>query len=180
MTQNDLTSHMQSLMIYAKQKNPVCPFASMILNQQGDVIIKAANASHISPLFQSEPLAIHMLLTKQVHTYAGPLTLISTGEPDPLSQSVIYWANAIHDLEITTIYYGANSEFLNTLLGMGIQIPAREIIERSSMCKISLIPLLEKACITMFQEAQKTRKAIDNEHPARAILSHQIDEFYDF
>ena len=84
MGSHNISELMQELVTFAQDKNPIWPFASMIVNAQGKVLIKATDCAHISPLFHSESLAIHMLITKLKLQNLNDLTLISTCEPDPL------------------------------------------------------------------------------------------------
>ena len=100
---------------FAKVTNPIWPFATLIVNKQGKIICKATDCAHISPIFHAETLAIHALILGNIKTQ-GNLTLYSTAEPDPMSQSAIHWANIAHDFGINKIYFGTSLQTINLLL----------------------------------------------------------------
>ena len=75
---------------YARLKNPIWPFAAVIVDEHDKILVRVAECAHISPLYHAESLAIHALLSKFGHDSFRALTLYTTGEPDVLSQSAIY------------------------------------------------------------------------------------------
>ncbi|WP_010596993.1 cytidine/deoxycytidylate deaminase family protein [Rickettsiella massiliensis] len=82
-------------------------FGKHHVNEEGLILCKAADCTHISPLFHAEALAIHALIMKKDKPQLGKLNLYSTAEPDVLSQSAIHWAKVAHDLEIKRVCFGS-------------------------------------------------------------------------
>lgn len=108
----------------------------------------------------------------------GKLKLYSTAEPDVLSQSVIHWANVVHDLAIEQVYFGSTLATIQTIWPFGIDISAQELIERAN-AKIKLIgPLSETETDQLFVEAEQYQNKLDKKHPAQGILSKKIGDFY--
>lgn len=166
---------------FAKKRNPIWPFASAIVSNEGDIICMATDCAHISPLYHCESLAIHMLVQNKKNIQLGDLSLYSTAEPDPLSQSTIHWANAVHELNIKHVYFGAGLEFIEKLWPFGIKIPAREIIASCSYNLVTLHkPILEQQCENLFLDAKQYQAKIGIKHPAMELLSSNVEDFYTF
>lgn len=159
------------LNFYANKTNPIWPFGAFIINERGDIIIKAADCAHISPLYHSESLAIHMLV-QSGYKKQGNLTLITNVEPDVLSQSTIYWANLVHQLAIQTVVYGATLADIQEIWPFGIKITAQEIIDKSINSDIKLVgPRCRQECNNLFLNAKMI--------PARDILSNNVEDFFE-
>ena len=174
-----LSKHMLALIGYAKTTNPVWPFASMLLDEQGEALVTATDCAHISPLYHAESLAIHMLITQLKPINAGSITLISTAEPDPLSQSSIHWANIIHEVNISRVFFGTSLETIQAAWPFGIDIKAREVAQRSLKSAVTVTgSLLENECNQLFQQAQKRQSEINHKHPGMITLSNNIEDFY--
>lgn len=170
---------MQQAIDFAKTVNPIWPFATLIVDSDDNIICKTANCAHISSLFHAEALALHLLVTLRSKKNLGELRLFTTCEPDALSQSAIYWTVINHDLVIKQINFGTRLPTLQKLWPCGIDITAQEIIERSINLKIELVgPLLEEQCNNLFLEAKRKQQAINDEHLARKVLSHNVQDFY--
>lgn len=148
----------------------------MIVDAEGNSLLKATDCAHISPLFHAKSLVI----TKLGFKNTKQLTLITTMEPDPLSISSIYWSNIVQKLGIETIYYGSTFETLQNLWPFGINLKAEEILERASLLKIALNgPICEKECNKLFHEAKDIQKQIDDKHPGMLKLSQDVEDFYE-
>lgn len=172
-------SNMRSLITFAKERNPIWPFAAMILNNSGDCLIKATDCAHISPLYHAESLAIHQLITQANAKNMTGLTLLSTIEPDPLSQSAIYWSSVVQELSIETIVFGTRLETLMALWPFGIAITAQELVDRSCNYSPQIIgPYCEAECDALFQAAKQRQQEMGQDHPAMDALSHNVDDFY--
>lgn len=101
---------------FAKQINPIWPFAALIVDEDGNVLCKATDCAQISPLFHAETLAIHALVTNIGYRKYESLTLYTTAEPDPMSQSAIHWGNVVHDLAIKRVCFGSSLKTIQQLL----------------------------------------------------------------
>ncbi len=173
------TDYMRQAIEFAKDANPIWPFAALIVDERGNILCKASDCAHISPLFHAEALAIHALIKENKSKNLGRLSLYATAEPDVLSQSVIYWGKIAHDLNIYHIYYGAPLKIIQKLWSFGIDISAEEVLHRSHQPQAQIFgPLLEKECEELFLNAKKKQNEIHHPHPARGQLSHHEKDFY--
>ncbi|GEM_PF-4748096 len=163
---------------FAKDTNPIWPFAAIIVNEQGKIICKATDCAHISPIFHAETLAIHALIPWKKQINLGSLALYTTAEPDVMSQSAIHWANLVHDLSIQKVCFGSSLNTIQKLWPFGIDIPAKEVIERSHS-KINLIGLINEAeCNELFLTAKQEQAKLSKHHPAQGVLSNEVTDFY--
>lgn len=170
---------MKDLIEYASKTNPVWPFATLILDEKGNELIRSTDCAHISPLYHAESLAIHVLCEKLKRRNLSNLTLITTAEPDPLSMSAIYWAGVVNEIKIDKVYYGMSLEDLKELWPFGISIKAKEIIDRSTNPNIQIEgPILKDEVNNLFQEAKKIQKQINDKHPGFVTLSKNVDDFF--
>lgn len=166
---------MSRTIAYARETNPIWPFASMITNALGEPLCLATDCAHISPLYHAESLAIHALINSgKVPT--GKLRLFSTAEPDVLSQSAIYWAKITHDLDIVEVIYGSSFATIGNLWKFGIDISASEVAGRAKHYQIRFIQSsLKEECNALFLDAKAKQQG---NHPARGILSQHAHDFY--
>lgn len=68
---------------------------------------------------------------------------------------------------------------IKNLWSFGIDISAKEIIERSYKAQMQLTgPLLEKDCDHLFSKAKEKQQQINKAHPARGVLSNEVKDFY--
>lgn len=171
---------MQEAIDFAMATNPIWPFAALLVDAQGHVICKAVDCAHISPLFHAESLAIHALIQSKKTSNLGKLKLLTTAEPDTLSQSAIYWAKVTHDICIEHIFYGSSLATINSLWSFGIGISAQEMINRSHRTSIHLTgPVFKKECDALFISAKDKQRIINQDHPTRGHLSHDVQDFYE-
>ncbi len=174
-----IEKYMQMAINFAIEKNHIWPFSAIIVNEQNEVLIQATDCAHISPLYHAEALAIHVLVTKLKHKLPAELTMITTAEPDPLSQSAIHWGNIVHDLAIRQIYYGVDLATIYQCWPFGIDISAAEIIDKSCQRDIQLQGgILADACEVLFQQAYENQQKINQNHPAMGVLSQNVEDFY--
>ena len=151
--------YMQIAIDYAKQHNPVWPFAAILVDQSnGEIITQAVNQAHLSPTQHGEIVAIEQYC-KTHHKAANGLVdlshliLYTTGEPCPMCQSAIYWAN------IKTIVYGSSINTLNRLWGTQITLYAQDVIDQCPNhynSETQLIgSVLTTACDELFTQAKR-------------------------
>lgn len=169
---------MQEAIAYGAQVNPIWPFSAMIVDKEGRILVKATDCAHISPLFHAESLAVHTLIEEHPDRKFDDLTLVTTAEPDPLSQSAVQWAAVTHDIPIRTIVYGCPIAKIQEIWPFGIDISAKEINERSSGKPITFIgPVLEEGCYRLFLQAKERQKQVESDHPGRKVLSKNREDF---
>jgi len=177
----NIKHYMQRAIDFAKEKNPIWPFSALILDVKGKIICQTSDCAHISPLFHAEALAVHVLIQNKtkISKPLGDLILVTTAEPDVLAQSALHWANVAHDLSVTHVYSGATLDTIQRLWPFGIDIPAKEIVERSFNSNIALTDrIMEQECNDLFLEAKKSQEQVDKNHPAMGVLSTNISDFY--
>ncbi len=176
---NDHTTFMEQTIEFAQSTNPIWPFGAMIVNAKGEILCKAADCAHISPLFHAESLAIHALITAKQGQVHGKLTMYTTCEPDTLAYSAIYWAKKVHELQIDEIVYGTMLETITHLWVFGIDIKAKELIELSYKPSIILTgPFMERECNKLFMEAKEIQVKINSPHPSNGRLPTHLEAFY--
>ncbi len=166
---------------FAKQRNNIWPFSTVIINGKGEILCQATDCAHISPLFHAESLAVHALVQNKAKIIdkLEDLILVTTAEPDVLSQSSIHWANIVHDLGIKQIYYGTPLTTIQIIWPFGIDISAREVIERTLNCNIQLTgEILTAECEKLFLAAREKQLEINKNHPAKDFLSDKVEQFY--
>lgn len=176
---DDHTTFMKQAIEFALITNPIWPFAAILVDANGKILCKAADCAFISPLFHAEALAIHTLITAKPYEEHGKLTLYTTCEPDTLSLSAIYWAKKAHDLHIEKIVYGSSLKTIKKLWNFGIQIKAKELINRSHQPSIILRgPFMEHECNKLFIGAKERQAKINSPHPSRGNLPNNLEAFY--
>lgn len=149
------------------------------MDANGKILCKATDCAFISPLFHAEALAIHALITAKPHEEHGKLTMYTTCEPDTLSLSAIYWAKKAHDLCIEKIVYGSTLITINKLWKFGINIKAKELINRSYLPSILLRgPFMERECNQLFIAAKERQAKTNSPHPSRGQLPNNVEAFY--
>ncbi|WP_062261673.1 hypothetical protein [Endozoicomonas arenosclerae] len=156
--------------------NPVAPYACCILDPCGQILVTAAHARHISPLFSAEGLALHAL-TQNYHVRKDQeLILLTNAEPECSAMSTILWCK-MHDINIAKIAYGASKQRLKELWGCPFGFEAAEILDRAGKDnenRPELIgPVLEEDCIEAFEDA----KALFDQGD-RPVMSLDLDEFW--
>ena len=167
---------MGELIELAISANPVAPFASCIIDPCGQILVTAANACHISPVFTAEGLALHML-TENFHLNSNhKLTMLCTAEPDFGSMAALLYAKC-YGVNVSKIVFGLSRPKLKEIWSCDISYRAEEIIARlgdDCTSKPELIgPLLENESYQAFEDG----KTQHDQHEAPA-LSKDIDEFW--
>lgn len=172
----DLNLYMNKTIRFAKETNPIWPFAALLVDDAGNPLCIATDCAHISPLYHAESLVIHAWIGAAVLKTHENLTLFSTAEPDALSASAIYWAKVTHDIDITHVCYGSSLATIGKLWPFGIDISAQEIANRSRQNHIRFSPTIcEKECDKLFSEAKEKQQG---KHPALGRLSNEVKDFY--
>lgn len=170
---------MKQAIEFAQMTNPIWPFGAILVDANGKILCKAADCAFISPLFHAEALVIHALITAKPFEKHGKLTLYATCEPDTLSLSAIYWAKKAHDLQIEKIVYGTTLKTIKKMWRFGIDIKAKELINRSYQPSIVLKgPFMENECNQLFIEAKERQAKINSPHPSRGYLPNNLEAFY--
>ncbi|WP_448217195.1 hypothetical protein [Endozoicomonas sp. 2B-B] len=156
--------------------NPVAPFSCCILDPCGQILVTAAYARHISPLFSAEGLALHALAQNYHVRRDQELILLTNTEPDCAAMSTILWCN-MHDINIARIAYGASRISLKELWDCSFGFEAVEILDRAgkdNKYRPELIgPILEDDCLEAFKDARALSDQGD-----RPVLSLDLHDFW--
>ncbi|WP_153766883.1 hypothetical protein [Endozoicomonas sp. OPT23] len=156
--------------------NPVAPFVTTIIDPCGQILVTACNAMHISPLFSSEALAIHLLAQNFHYKADHALTMITTAEPESGAMTNILWGGC-YGLNIEKIVYGCARQGLNEIWGCGNGFSASEVIARldsNQTSKPELIgPIIEAECLQSFEDGKQMF-----DQKVRPVLSSQLDDFW--
>lgn len=133
--------YMEIAIKYASN-NPVWPFATLLVDQNGKILLKSINQVEQSPTYHAEIVAINEFSKKFPNFNMSELTLYTTGEPCTMCAGAICWAS------IPTVIYGSSVPFLSKLWGIEIGIRAQEIFDRNQQTfSTKLIgPVLEEKC----------------------------------
>lgn len=171
--------YMQIAIDYAMKKDAIWPFAALIVNGAGDVLIKAVNASHIDSTYHGEMVALRAFAKEyKREDIEGPLTLYTTGECCPMCQSAIYWAN-LSGMGIQKVVYGSTIPTLNEIWGTQINILSQEVVGKSPDHKVTLVgQVLEEACNQLFYKAKRRQVWPSSPTPTKE-LSSEITDFYE-
>jgi len=176
----DVKHYMREAIAFSQERNPVWPFATVVVNGKGDIICKATDCAHISPLYHSESLAIHALIQQVDVRKLGDLTLVTTVEPDPLSQSAIYWAKITQELSITHLAYGSSLSTINKLWPFCIDISAGEIVDRAPNYELTIEgSILEAQTDDLLLTAKHKQEQIDKKHPGACTLSKDVTDYFE-
>lgn len=171
--------HMQTAIDFAQARNPVWPFAALVVDENDSVLVKATDAVHISPIFHAEVHAIHRFATEYQHLNPRELTLYSTVECDTMSQCAVYWAHVL-GIPIKKVVFGARYEAIRKMWDFGVNITASEVIEKSSDASVELIgPVPEDEYNALFLQAKERKKEIGGPHPGKKALSPNLNDFYE-
>lgn len=156
--------------------NPVCPFASCIIDPCGQILVTAANAGHISPLYSAEGLALHQLALNYRCRPDQKLVLLTNAEPDHASMGALIWARC-YGINISKIVFGLSRPKLKEIWTCDYSYRAEEVLARlgsDSESKPELIgPILEEDCIEAFEDGKSIHD--QGESP---VLSRDLDEFW--
>ncbi|KEQ16134.1 hypothetical protein [Endozoicomonas numazuensis] len=156
--------------------NPVAPFSCCILDPCGQILVTAAYARHISPLFSAEGLALHALVQNYHVRRDQELILLTNAEPECAAMSTILWCK-MHDINIAKIVFGASRSQLRELWGCTFGFESREILERAdtdSEFRPEMIgPILADDCLEAFEDAKALLDQGD-----RPVLSMDLDDFW--
>lgn len=169
---------MDDTIAFAKEKNPLWPFAVTVVDEKGDVVCRTTDCAHLSPLYHAEALAMHLLIQHSKKRVFKELYLYSTAEPDVLAQGAIHWSIICHDMPVKSITYGLPQTKVEAIWPFGIDITARELIERSCVDIELKGPVHEEPCHALFKDAKKRQDEIGKQHPARGVLSNCVEDFY--
>ncbi len=141
-------NHMETLILYAQEKNPDLPFAAMLVNTEtGEELCRGVNTSLFNPLLHGEVDAIANCVKQSGNKKVDwpSLTLITTAEPCAMCQGAIIWAG------IGKVVFGTS---INHLIAKGwrqIGIGAGQLTEHSNFNKPVIIGgVLEEKTNLMF------------------------------
>ena len=156
--------------------NPVHPYTACIVDSTGQALVTACNAVHISPLFNAESLAIHILSQEFRCKPDQPLTLISTAEIDHSSLFAVYLA-WWQDIHITQLISGCSRTDLDTIWPDFTGQPLVDALELyPSVFKESLTiqsNVLQEDCREVFADGY----ALEQEGKT-PVLSKQLDQYW--
>ncbi len=147
---------METLVAYTarsmKTERPVPFGASIVHSKSGEVLLRALNAvaKEHDPSSHAEVRAIRLATKKLKNTSLAGYTLYTTCEPCPMCMSTALWAG------LDRVVFGATIEDANRHCRQ-IQIPAKEVTERSDMrCEV-VGPVLRERCYTLFTDPNMLR-----------------------
>ncbi|WP_461536938.1 cytidine/deoxycytidylate deaminase family protein [Spongorhabdus nitratireducens] len=164
------------LLNVGKELNPAWPFAACIVSADGTPLVTAANATHISPLFTAEGLAIHMLASEYSIKPGADLTLYTTAEPEALGMAALYWSIVCNNIPLNGIVYGATREDCWGFCGQkDIALGCTDMLERfHNIPEIDVTgPMLRERCKKVFTTARQ--EAAETGEPP---LSLDMEDFY--
>ena len=129
------------------------PFgASIVHTKSGEMLPRSLNtvAKEMDPSSHAEVRAIRSATKRLKSTSLAGYTLYTTCEPCPMCMSAALWAG------LDRVVYGATIEDANRHCRQ-IQIPARDVAERSDMrCEV-VGPVPRERCYTLFTEPNMLR-----------------------
>lgn len=152
---NSYINYFMSKTIDEAQKNPIAPFASIIVYNNEEIVCSSVNQSHNNPIMHGELSAINTFYNAGLQLDHSKLSLYTTAEPCPMCAAAIYWSL------IPNVIYGSSIPFLHKLFGRQIGIRAAEIFkETPSFYHCNLIAgVLENECNHLFINAKKLRNS---------------------
>ena len=155
--------------------NPVSPFACCVIDPCGQILVTAANAMHISPLYSAEGLALHMLAGNYHCQPEQQLTLVTNAEPEYGAMAAIIWARCCSNISISKIIYGASTQKLSELWDCGFCLSGAKMLESipEGLRPETVGPVIEDDCVESFAEG----KALKDEKET-PVLSLDLDDFW--
>jgi tRNA(Arg) A34 adenosine deaminase TadA len=129
------------------------PFgASIHHTRSGKLLLRALNAvrQEFDPSAHAEVRAIRMATKRLKKISLAGYTLYTTCEPCPMCMSAALWS------ALDRVVYGATIEDANCHCNQ-IQIPAREVAERSDMTCVVDGPVLRDQCYALFTHPNMLR-----------------------
>ncbi len=171
---NELMSELVELGINA---NPVAPFTTCIIDSSGQILVTACNASHISPLYTAEGLALHSLFSHFSCRNNQSLTMLSTAEMDNASLLSLFSARC-QGINITEIIYGASREQIKSVwCNEDPNLPMKDYLKNfpEAFRKSLNIqePVLPEECVDAFSEAKEMWKTGNY-----SVKSKDIDQYW--
>ena len=155
---NDFTELMGELLEIGMTANPTTPYTACIIDHSGQILVTACNATHISPLYTAESLALHVITSEYDCQLEQQLTLIATAEMDDSSLNAIFRARR-HGVNITQLVYGATRQNIKAIWNNDPNRPIMESMKQypaDFRNSISInAPVLQEDCQEAFAEAQK-------------------------
>ncbi len=140
--------HMETLILYAQEKNPDLPFAAMLVNTEtGEELCRGVNTSSFNPLLHGEVDAIANCVKQSGNKKVDwpSLTLITTAEPCAMCQGAIIWAG------IGKVVFGTSINYLIAKGWRQIDIEASQLTNHSNFHKPEIIGgVLEEKTNLMF------------------------------
>ncbi|RUQ81716.1 nucleoside deaminase [Legionella septentrionalis] len=133
--------------------NPKAPYASILVYDDRDILVKSVNNSHVHPLMHGELSVLNILFNDGFSDDRTKLSIYSTAEPCPMCAAAIYWSM------IPKIIYGTSIPFLHNLFGRQIQVRAKEIFSKTpNFYNCNLIEgVMENECNSLFIKAKEIR-----------------------
>jgi tRNA(adenine34) deaminase len=129
------------------------PFgASIVHTRSGETLMRALNnvLGEFDPSSHAEVRAIRRATKKLKSVSLAGYTLYTTCEPCPMCMSAALWAR------MDRVVYGATIEDANRFFDQ-IQIPAREVAERSDMACAVDGPFFRDECYALFTHPNMQR-----------------------
>ena len=154
--------------------NPVTPFACCIIDPCGQILVTAANAMHISPLFSAEGLALHMLAGNYHCKPEQKLTLVTNAEPDSGAMTAIVWARC-NGITISRIIFGASRAGLKQIWECDFSLSAEQMLETVAQEHRPELTgqVIEEDCLKSFREGKKLKEEGDT-----PVMSLDLDDYW--
>jgi tRNA(Arg) A34 adenosine deaminase TadA len=112
---------------------PERPFGAVIVDlRSGEILAEGWNKSATNPTWHGEIVALDDLFRSGRRVDGRELVLYTTAEPCPMCMGAILWSG------IESVVFGTTIQFLVDIGWKQLQIPAREVVERSPewQCKV--------------------------------------------
>lgn len=120
------------------------PFSALLVNQFGDVLLKAENSveSDMDLTSHAEIKLISKATKKYNKEFLKKCIIVTSAEPCPMCSGAIFWSN------IGTVIYGLSSQWLYEMSDPqhknSLNITCREILERGTKEVKVIGPVLEE------------------------------------
>ena len=173
---SDFTEFMGELLELGMNANPTCPFTACIIDGSGQILVTACNATHISPLYSAESLALHIIASEFDCSTDHPLTLVATAEMDESSLAALFRAKR-RGINITELVYGASREDLKKIWkddpsrSLSIALESYPKPFRDSLTIHP--PVLREECVDAFSEGAELKRS--GEAPVKSL---DLDQYW--
>ena len=171
------TAYMAEAIDFART-NRIWPFAAVIVHDvTGDILVRAADAAHISPIYHAEPLALHVLATEmpEFQDNSETFTLYCTAEIEPMGMGCLFWANLL-GFSVSRAVYGATLNAINRIWDWGDQMDSRTFNHTFQHGAMTIDgPIMEKECLALFEQAHQYQETLAMKRPGKTLSMNPAD-----